>query len=225
LEELIRPAVASTSLGLEVVRADDIHRPGSFVRDILEYLAGAHTVIVDLTGQNPNVFYELGVRHALSPRTIMIAGTAADIPADLREYRTLIYGDIAGDIAHDDNNSETLRKYLEEIERTPDAADNPVLNWLRTPRVPDDLRRSFSARLADAGPTQAQILLFIQQRIATLGMDVAQLEISQRFGKTEAEMYYRLEQLRLLGFITKHRTKDQTQFHYRLSAEYESELT
>jgi hypothetical protein len=221
LETLIRPAVASTNLKVEVVRADDIHKPGSFVRDVLQYLAGAHTVIVDLTGQNPNVFYELGVRHALSPRTIMIAHATADIPADLQEYRALIYGDIP----NDERNSDTLRKYLEEIEKTPDVPDNPVLSWLRIPRIPNDLKRTFSARLADAGPTQAQILLFIQQRVLSLGKDVAQSEIDQRFKKTEAEMYYRLEQIRLLGFITKRRDGAAEQFHYRLSSEYEAELT
>ena len=62
LERLIRPAVEESSAGLRVIRADDIHRPGSFIRDVLEYLAGAYLVVVDLTGQNANVVLLWSIR-------------------------------------------------------------------------------------------------------------------------------------------------------------------
>jgi hypothetical protein len=220
LERLIRPAVEESSIGLRVIRADDIHRPGSFIRDVLEYLAGAYLVVVDLTGQNANVFYELGVRHALSPRTILIARATTDIPADLREYRTLIYSDTP---ESDDTFRENLRHYLEEIEKAPDAPDNPVLSWLKLPQIPDDLRRSFTARLANAGSTQPEILRFVQNATGATGTSISQSDLESRFQKSRAEMYYRLEQLRLLGFLTKEPlTSDQ--FAYRLAPDYRREL-
>ena len=40
-------------------------RPGSFLREIVERLDSADLVLADLTGSNPNVFYELGIRHAV----------------------------------------------------------------------------------------------------------------------------------------------------------------
>jgi hypothetical protein len=226
LDECIRPAVAESGLGLDVVRADDIHRPGSFVRDVLAYLAGAHTVIADLTGRNANVFYELGVRHALSPRTLLIAQDADDIPSDLREYRTLLYDPpphgtaacVAG-----------IRKYLEQVAAEPERPDNPVLDRLQLPRVPDDLRQTYAARRISIGRQQAGMLLHIERTAArrrsaggTGGLSEHELRVEFRMGGTE--MYYRLEQLRLLGFVDKRRTPDGTQFEYDLSEAYWKEL-
>src|SRR5215510_9119710 len=220
LERLIRPVIQESGLGLTVVRADEIHRPGSFIRDVLQYLAQAYLVVVDLTGQNANVFYELGVRHALSPRTILIARSTSDIPADLREYRTLIYAD-------SDHSDETFRqnllRYLEEIEKGPDTPDNPVLSWLKLPQVPNDLRQTFSARLASVGGTQPEILRFIQQTMGTTGTGVSQSSLEGRFQQKRGEMYYRLEQLRLLGFITKEQQGGE-EFTYRLAPAYRREL-
>jgi hypothetical protein len=220
LDRLIRPAIEESSIGLRVIRADEIHRPGSFIRDVVEYLADAYLVVVDITGQNPNVFYELGVRHALSSRTILIARTTTDIPADLREYRTLIYTDTP---EGDEASRQTLRKYLEEIEKAPDTPDNPVLSWLKLPQIPNDLRQSFTARLANGGDTQPKILRFIQEVTGQRGTSLAQSEIERRFDKGQREMYYRLEQLRLLGFITKEMTAA-GEYAYRLAPDYRREL-
>lgn len=127
LEFVIRPAIRASGYRLEVVRADDIHRAGSFIKDILEYVSSAFVVIADLTGQNPNVFYELGVRHALSSRTILIAQTVDDIPSDLREYRTVVYDTSARGAAI---FTERVKKYLEEMHEQPDRPDNPVKDRL-----------------------------------------------------------------------------------------------
>jgi hypothetical protein len=81
LEYVIRPAVKHSGYNLQVIRADDIDRSGSFIKDILECIANSFVVIADLSDQNPNVFYELGVRHALSNRTILIAQSMDDIPS------------------------------------------------------------------------------------------------------------------------------------------------
>ena len=91
LQYIIKPAFEESNFKFSVIRADDINRSGSFIKDILENIYSSHIVIADLTGQNPNVFHELGVRHSLRPRTILIAQNLDDIPSDLREYRTIIY--------------------------------------------------------------------------------------------------------------------------------------
>src|SRR5438067_1099306 len=129
LEYMIRPAVASSGYRLQVLRADDINRAGSFIKDILESLFSSFVVIADLTGQHPNVFYELGVRHALRPRTILIAQSLDDIPSDLREYRTIEYETSAKGAAV---FSKRLKEFLDEIHREPERADNPVLDRIRS---------------------------------------------------------------------------------------------
>ena len=125
LDYVIKAAVKASGYSLQVLRADDIDRAGSFIKDILESLYGSYVVIADLTEQNPNVFYELGVRHALSPRTILIAQSIDDIPSDLREYRTIVYDTSAKGAA---TFSSRLKKYLSEMQKEPERADNPVLD-------------------------------------------------------------------------------------------------
>lgn len=125
LDYVIKAAVKASGYSLQVLRADDIDRAGSFIKDILESLYSSYVVIADLTEQNPNVFYELGVRHALSPRTILIAQSIDDIPSDLREYRSIVYDTSAKGAA---DFSARLKKYLNEMQKEPARADNPVLD-------------------------------------------------------------------------------------------------
>ncbi|MCZ6703952.1 MAG: hypothetical protein O6940_13050 [Ignavibacteria bacterium] len=125
LEYIIKAAVKVSGYNLQVLRADDIDRAGSFIKDILESLYDSYVVIADLTEQNPNVFYELGVRHALSPRTILIAQSIDDIPSDQREYRTIVYDTSAKGAA---DFSARLKKFLGEMRKEPERPDNPVLD-------------------------------------------------------------------------------------------------
>jgi len=59
LEYIIKPSFDKSDYKFSVLRADDINRTGSFIKDILENLYSSYVVVADLTGQNPNVFYEL----------------------------------------------------------------------------------------------------------------------------------------------------------------------
>src|SRR4051812_16257442 len=71
-DELIRPAV--TELGWTVSRIDDLSAPGVISEQYLRRLFEASVVIADVTMPNANVFYELGIRHAISTGlTVMIA--------------------------------------------------------------------------------------------------------------------------------------------------------
>jgi hypothetical protein len=72
-------------------RVDEIARPGSITRDIIEGILDADIVIADLTSKNANVFYELGIAHATSNKTIMTSQTLEDIPFDIANYRVIIY--------------------------------------------------------------------------------------------------------------------------------------
>lgn len=73
------------------------------------------------------MFYELGVRHSLSPRTILIAQSLDDIPSDLREYRTITYENSAKGVK---DFSDRLRNYFDEIFQEPERSDSPVLDRL-----------------------------------------------------------------------------------------------
>jgi len=138
LDHVIKPAIAASGYKLEVLRADQIEKPGSFIKDILRRLLDSFVVIADLTDQNPNVFYELGVRHSLSPRTILIAQNIDFVPSDLREYRVIIYErSFEGAIKF----SERLSKFLKQIFDDPDQSDNPVLD-----RLPDRIASNINSQ-------------------------------------------------------------------------------
>ena len=63
------------------------------MRDIWRHINSASLVITDMTGRNANVFYELGMAHAVGVPVVLIAQNVDDIPFDLRGVRTIIYGD------------------------------------------------------------------------------------------------------------------------------------
>jgi hypothetical protein len=92
--------------GLSCERADEIFGTGPIINDIAEHIQKARVLIADLTGRNPNVFYELGLAHAKDKDVILITQNLRDIPFDVRHYRCIVYEDsIAG--------GETLKKGLQ----------------------------------------------------------------------------------------------------------------
>src|SRR5258705_6416453 len=89
-DELIRPALEGA--GFEVFRADEEMRPGEIRKDMFQELLLADLVVVDLSIDNPNVWYELGVRHGLRSRgEIQIQCKRDYMPFDLYVDRTLRY--------------------------------------------------------------------------------------------------------------------------------------
>ena len=61
------------------------------MRDIWSAIHAARVVVADCTGRNPNVFYEIGLAHAIGRQTILIAQSLRDVPFDLRSLRVIIY--------------------------------------------------------------------------------------------------------------------------------------
>jgi hypothetical protein len=74
-DEIIKPAVERLNdqgFVIEVIRSDRVARAGLIQERMIEYIADADVAVVDITTQNPNVFYELGVRHALRDRVTVL---------------------------------------------------------------------------------------------------------------------------------------------------------
>lgn len=78
-------------LGKSVARADDYFTNDQIVNQIWTALVGSRLVIADCTGRNPNVFYEIGLAHAVGKPTILITQSGDDIPFDLRHRRFVPY--------------------------------------------------------------------------------------------------------------------------------------
>ena len=123
---IIKPAVEEAGLGYECERS--VAERENIIKGILEALNKANVVIADLTDNNPNVFYELGVRHTLTNRTILIAQSQKYIPFDLRPYPVAFYSESPAKIAE---FKKDIKKKLEDIEKNPQRSDNPVADFLK----------------------------------------------------------------------------------------------
>jgi ActR/RegA family two-component response regulator len=88
-ETLIKPSVENSGYNYFCHRTN--LKIGNIIEDILDNLNKADVVIADLTDKNVNVYYELGVRHALRNATILITQSIDDVPHDLRSYALIKY--------------------------------------------------------------------------------------------------------------------------------------
>lgn len=92
--EVIGPG--AKRLGFNVVRIDEVSKPGIIFHDIKREIEEAKVVIAEITAPNQNVFYELGFAHALNKPTILLAQRGKELPFDIRSYRVIFYEDSIG---------------------------------------------------------------------------------------------------------------------------------
>jgi hypothetical protein len=88
LGSFIEPALQS--FNLTVVRADGIDKPGVITKQVIEYIVKSRLIIVDLSYHNPNVFYELAIRHMMRLPIVQIIRKADSIPFDINQMRTVV---------------------------------------------------------------------------------------------------------------------------------------
>ncbi len=89
-QTLIKPAIEEA--GLESFRADEESSSGDIITDMFQELLLADMVVADLSIDNANVFYELGIRHAMRRRGVVhIQAGRAYMPFDIITVRTLPY--------------------------------------------------------------------------------------------------------------------------------------
>jgi hypothetical protein len=75
----------------EVIRADQIDEEGLITNQIIEHLLEDDLVVADLTGLNPNVFYEIAVRHAARKPIVHLITKGQEIPFDVANVRAVPY--------------------------------------------------------------------------------------------------------------------------------------
>ena len=106
-EAHIKPVV--NNLGYKCHRGDDLFTTNSVVEDIWQSIMQSSFIIANCTGRNPNVFYEIGIAHALGKETILLAESIEDIPFDLRHRRVVIYSS---------NTTKELEQLDESLKKT-----------------------------------------------------------------------------------------------------------
>lgn len=156
--DVIAPAISDA--GLEPLRADQEVVGGIIHKPMFERLVLCEYAVADLTTANANVFYELGVRHAVRPFTTvsMFAGSSR-LPFDVAMLRALPYS-VGPDGLPDrvGESRETLAKLLSEA-RTSKAKDSPLYQLLED--YPD-----ISHEKTDVFRQQVQYAQSIKDRLA-----------------------------------------------------------
>ncbi len=128
-ETIIRPS--ATGLGFAPLRCDEIQRAGSIHRDMFHHIAVDELAIVDITMLNPNVFYELGVRHALRPSiTIMMKQRDVAVPFNIQGQRLVEYPPVGEDPAQ---AIAAIKAFIEAGGES-SRPDSPIFNILAEAR-------------------------------------------------------------------------------------------
>src|SRR5262249_24979967 len=118
-EGILQPSVPP---GFETKRADELRQPGLIDRMYNEWLFDADIVLADLTFGNPNVYYELGIRQALSKKgTVLVACKGSKLPFDVRNQYVINYDYFA---------APSLRMFQAELRQ---AIENASVQELDSP--------------------------------------------------------------------------------------------
>jgi nucleoside 2-deoxyribosyltransferase len=99
IDGLVDAAIEPTlkDLGFRIEVAHRLSKAGSITNQVIELLLSADLVVANLTDLNPNVMYELAVRHAVRKPVVILADQATNLPFDVADERTIFYtNDMAG---------------------------------------------------------------------------------------------------------------------------------
>jgi hypothetical protein len=123
-DKIIKPTFDEHFPKISVVRADHIATPGMIDTQIITHLIEAKLAIADLTTQNANAFYELGIRHMLQKPVVHVFRRGERIPADIAAYRAV-------EIAYSDESEiaqarAALKTAVGHTQIRGFAVDNPV---------------------------------------------------------------------------------------------------
>lgn len=117
--------------GLKAVRADKIGDPGMISKQIIEYILKSKLVVADLAFHNPNVFYELALRHVTGKPTVHLTRTQERLPFDVGNFRAITIDTTSVETAV--MQLDTLRAEIgtaiTKALANGESRDNPILTY------------------------------------------------------------------------------------------------
>ncbi len=152
-ELAIKPAIDGA--GLESIRGDKEQTGGIIHVPMFARILLAEFMVADLTLNNPNVFYELGIRHAIKPfTTVPIFATTGSLPFDVGMVRSIGYELKDGQLTADgaEKLKSAIKARLEEAIHGSAHADSPVyqlISGFPVPVVPEPVEQLLKDRLSE----------------------------------------------------------------------------
>ena len=139
LRHIVRPA--ADICGYKAVRADEIDKPGIITSQVIQHVVNDDLVVADLTERNPNVFYELAIRHALRKPLVQIIQKGEAIPFDVAATRTIHVDHTDLDSAEAAKNE--IVKQIEALKTDSSDIETPIsvsldLQLLRQSEKPEE---------------------------------------------------------------------------------------
>ena len=119
-EYIIKPACEKS--GFNAVRADDVAQSNYIVIDILKKIVYSDLVLCDLSDRNPNVLYELGIRHAFNKPTVLLKDLKTPRIFDIQGLRYTVYNQTL----RVDSVDQDVEKLSEAIKSTEESNKNDV---------------------------------------------------------------------------------------------------
>jgi hypothetical protein len=157
---------AAGALDLETRRADDVGEPGQITSQVIQHCLKAKVAVADLTDGNPNVYYELSVRHGAQLPVVLIAETGTLLPFDVGQSRVIFFEH--SDLSAALKAREELRvQIVASLEGVP---DNPIMTGTRLAKLQD-------------GSGEEQMLGLVMERLERLGATTA--DIDERLRRSE----------------------------------------
>ena len=143
-----------------MVVAHRISEPGSITKQIITEIYSAKLVVANLTNRNPNVMYELALRHSLGKPVIMIAEKGTPLPSDIVMERTIFYQNDARGVIE---LRESIAAAEKEIDY--DKTESPIYNVLKDRQI---IEFSESQSISQEDDGNATVLKYILQKLTNL---------------------------------------------------------
>ena len=142
INEAIIPALSDK---YEVKAAHHISEPGTITKQVIDAIYNSKLVVANLTGRNPNVMYELALRHAIGKPVIMIVEEGTKIPSDIVMQRIIPY-------FNDAMGTKELRDNLKkaESEISFDEKSGPIVEVLGDISHDADMLQKVAAKDSDS---------------------------------------------------------------------------
>lgn len=124
IESVIKPVLQANGFN-DIKPAYEINVSGTITTQIISRIINDDLVIANLTGNNPNVMYELCLRHVVAKPIIHICENGTSLPFDIKDSRTVFY---KNDMLGVEELKKVFVEYLSEIDYKKEYVDNPIYN-------------------------------------------------------------------------------------------------
>ena len=196
LKHVIRPAVSKC--GFKAIRADEIDAPGMITSQVIQHVVNDPLVVADLTERNPNVFYELAIRHALRKPLVQIIQQGETIPFDVAGTRTVFVDHRDLDSVEEAKNE--IVKQVRVLEQDESDIETPIsvsLDLQRLRQSTDPAERSRADLLAAVLDVRTS-LGKVEQRIGTKDKGGLLDDMQRELRRLQARLDRDIEGFRML---------------------------